>query len=180
MSTKDIPYGYVTITKGSDKGCVYYYDDDEHDEYEYDGKNGTGLCAILYPSSFVGGEYILVPHRRNLFRVSTPEEVADHMLNGKALWGSGASRIFRDIMIADVKHSMEAPDPPPGAPPRDIVADTKAALEAAVSAPSEKRREALIWLGVLVRVWIELTEQESGYAPESDELREKARRVMGM
>jgi hypothetical protein len=179
MSTKDTPWGYVTITKGSDKGRVYYYyDDDEFDEYEYDGKSGRGLCAILYPSSFIGGGYILVPHKRNLFRPSTPEEIADHMLKGRALWSDGSGRIFRDILIADIRHAAETEDDPPDALPRDIIADTKAALEAAVVAPLEKRREALVWLGVLVKVWIELTEQETGHTPESDELREKAIKAM--
>jgi hypothetical protein len=175
MSTKDIAYDYVTMTKGPDKGRVFYYDDDEFDAWEYDGEKGRGDCAILYPRAFLGGSYFLVPHRGDYFRLSTPEEVAAHTLEGNALWSSGAPRIFRDILTADIKSAAESTHGPDD-PPRDIAVDTKAALEAVLAAPPEKRREALVWLGVMVKTWIELTEQEQGDTPEQAALRAKARK----
>ncbi len=172
----NVPYDYVTVTEGPHKGQVFFYDDDEHDKYEYDGVTGTGSCAVLYPGAFDKG-YILVPHKLRLFRPSTPKEIADHMLNGRALHPSRAGDIFRDILIEDVRRATKSKPGKPGDPPPDIVADTKAALDAVLKTPPYKRRKPLLWLGVLVKTWIELT--ETNFNEPKDPLIEEAEKALG-
>ena len=178
----DIPWGYVTVTKGLHKGQVFYYDDDTWDEYVYDRYEGRGNCAILCQGAFLDC-YILVPHRYKLFRPSSAEEIADHLLHGNALWGSSDARIYREITITEINHGQFNKDVGATAKsdPPDIAIDTATAFRAVADARSDDhRRRQLLWLGVMVKTWIALIDSQFGAVDSQEEaaIRTKAIKTM--
>ena len=163
----DIDYGYCVVIKGAHKGEIVYYDDDE------------GTKAIVYPRDFLGGGFFMLPLK--WLRAATHEEVATHILAGHGLWPTAKTRMFHEILVADMKMSEDMPEPVEGAPPPDIQVDTMTAFKAVLdqNKPSN-RRAALIRLMVLTTTWVELLEREMGPTQEDLAAQKQARKYSGL